>query len=301
MNKKKIIIIGGTGFIGFHLAKFLLNKNFSITSVSTRRPVKKRTLKNINYVRDDITKPKKLLKIKDKFDYVVNLGGYVNHFNKKLTYNSHYKGCVNLVNLFRKSKIKAFLQVGSSLEYGKLKSPQKESNGKKPVSVYGKSKFLASKYLIKNYKLRKFPAIIIRGYQVYGPKQDTNRLIPIVITNCLKDKSFSCSEGSQFRDFLYIDDFISAVYKALMNRKAIGKIINIGYGKAYTVKGVINKIKNLIKKGKPEFGKVKLRKDENKILFPSISRAVKILKWKPKISLLKGLDKTIQDYRKKTT
>ena len=298
MISKNVLIVGGTGFIGYHLAKFLLNKKFSITSVSTRRPVKKRKLKNIHYVRDDITKLKKLLKTKEKFDYVVNLGGYVDHSNKKLTYNSHYKGCVNLVNLFKKSKIKAFLQVGSSLEYGKLKSPQVESNGKKPISVYGKSKFLATKYLIKNYKLRKFPAIIIRGYQVYGPKQDTNRLIPIVITNCLKDRSFPCSEGNQVRDFLYIDDFISAVYKALMNRKAIGKIINIGYGKAHTVKGVINKIKILIKKGNPEFGKVKLRKDENKILFPSISRAIKILKWKPKISLLRGLNKTIQDYKK---
>ena len=180
--------------------------------------------------------------IKDKFNYVINLAGYVDHSNKKKTYDTHYKGCVSLVKIFRETKLDVFLQVGSCLEYGKLNSPQKESEGFKPMANYGKSKFLATKFLLKNFKSHKFPAIIIRAYQIYGPKQDNNRLIPIVITNCLKNNSFYCSEGSQLRDFLYINDFIFAIYRALKCKKAIGKIINIGYGKPYRVKDVINKI-----------------------------------------------------------
>jgi UDP-glucose 4-epimerase len=298
MKSKNILIVGGTGFIGYHLAKFLKKKNFLVTSLSKRRPPKIRKLNNIRYIYDDITKMKKLQKINDKFDYVVNLGGYVDHTNKKLTYNSHYTGCKNLVKIFRKKKIKAFLQIGSSLEYGKLKSPQNETKNSTPISIYGKSKSLATKYLLKNYKLNKFPAIIIRGYQVYGPRQDNNRLISIVITNCLKNKKFYCSEGSQMRDFLHVDDFVYAIFKAIKHKGAQGKIINIGYGKPQRVKDVIINIKNIIKKGNPIFNKIKLRKDEMKILFPSTVRALKILNWKPKINFLNGINKTIMDYKK---
>jgi len=300
MKPKHILIVGGTGFIGYHLAKFLLKKKYSITSLSTRKPVKKRKLKKVKYIHEDVNKIKKIIKIKNNFTYVINLAGYVDHANKRLTYNSHFKGCVNLVKIFRETKINAFLQVGSSLEYGKLNSPQHENEGLKPISHYGRSKFLATKFLLKNFKSHKFPAIIIRAYQVYGPRQDNNRLVPIVITNCLKNNSFFCSEGSQLRDFLYIDDFIFAIYKALKCKKAVGKIINVGYGKPYKVKDVIIKIKNIIKQGRPLFNKIKLRKDENKILFPSILKALKILKWKPKTSFSNGIKKTVLDYKRNT-
>ena len=298
MKSKHVLIAGGTGFIGYHLAKFLLGKKYIITSLSSRIPPKKRKLKEVRYIKEDINNLKKIIKIKDKFTYVINLAGYVDHSNKKKTYNTHYKGCVGLVKIFRKTKLNAFLQVGSCLEYGKLNSPQKESDGFRPKANYGRSKFLATKFLLKNFKYYKFPAIIIRAYQVYGPKQDNNRLIPIVITNCLKNNSFLCSEGSQLRDFLYINDFIFAIYKALKCQNAIGKIINVGYGKPYKVKVVINKIKNIIRKGKPLFNKIKLRKDENKVLYPSILKAHKILKWKPKTSFSEGLNKTILDYKR---
>ena len=82
------------------------------------------------------------------------------------------------------------MQLGSSLEYGKLKSPHKENNICRPQSIYGNAKYLATKYLLKNYKKNKFPAIILRLYQSYGPKQDVNRFIPIIIKSCLKDKNF---------------------------------------------------------------------------------------------------------------
>ena len=61
------------------------------------------------------------------FDYVVNLGGYVDHSNKKKTFKSHYEGCQNLAQIFLKKKISSFIQIGSSLEYGRSKSPQKEN------------------------------------------------------------------------------------------------------------------------------------------------------------------------------
>ena len=148
------------------------------------------------------------------------------------------------------------------------------------------------------YVSKKFPAIILRAYQVYGPNQDSNRLIPSVIVNCLKNKSFDCSSGQQSRDFLHVYDFVKAIYKSLNNKKALGNIINIGCGNAIRVKEVIIFIKNIIKKGKPKFNKIKLRKDEMMIIYPSIKKSFSLLKWKPKINLFFGLKQTILDYKK---
>ena len=125
--KKKILIVGGTGFIGYHLAKKCLKKGWVVNSISSKCPKKKRFLSKVKYILCDITN-KKLLKssLQDNFDYVVNLGGYIDHSNKKKTFKSHYEGCKNLTQIFLKKNFLSFIQVGSSLEYGKSKSPQKE-------------------------------------------------------------------------------------------------------------------------------------------------------------------------------
>ena len=84
--KKNLLIVGGTGFIGYHLAKKSLKKGWHVTSISTKFPKKKRYLSNVKYILCDITKKKSLEKsIKKSFNYVVNLGGYVDHSNRKKT------------------------------------------------------------------------------------------------------------------------------------------------------------------------------------------------------------------------
>ena len=103
-------------------------------------------------------------------------------------------------------------------------------------------------------------------YQAYGLKQDVNRLIPIVITNCIKDKSFNCSEGKQFRDFIFVDDVIKAIFLSLKNSSAKGEIFNIASGKEVKVKKLIQIINNKIGFGEPQYGKIKLRKDEKLFL-----------------------------------
>ena len=97
---------------------------------------------------------------------------------------------------------------------------------------------------------------------VYGPYQDANRVIPLTITNALKNKNFKCSSGLQLRDFTYIDDVINAIIKTLKNSKSSGEIINIGSGKPISIKKVIIKICEMINSGNPIFGKISLRKDE---------------------------------------
>ena len=126
--KEKILILGGTGFIGYHLAKEALKRGLQVTSLSKNSPVKRRYLKKVKYIIADISNKNFInKKIKENFQYIVNLAGYVDHSDNMKTYKSHYLGCKNIVNFFLKKKIKRFIQVGSSMEYGLARSPQKEN------------------------------------------------------------------------------------------------------------------------------------------------------------------------------
>ena len=295
--KKKILILGGTGFIGYHLAKEALSRGFQVSSLSKNVPTKKRYLKKVEYIIADISNKNFVNKIiKKDFQYVINLAGYVDHSDKVKIYKSHYLGCKNICKFFIKKKIKKFIQVGSSMEYGLAKSPQKENFKCKPISVYGKSKFLTTKYLLNLYNKQEFPVTVVRLYQVYGPCQDLNRFIPIIINSCQNNINFPCSHGRQFRDFLYIDDLIKAFFLILKKPKTEGEIFNIGFGSPLKVRSIIDSILGYYKSGNPQFCKIKLRKEEQMKIYPDISKAKKFLKWKPKINFNKGLAKTIQYY-----
>ena len=295
--KKKILIVGGTGFIGYHLAKKTLRKGWSVTSFSTKAPKKIRYLPNVKYIICDITKKNILKKkINKNFDYVVNLSGYVDHSNKKKTFKSHYIGCKNLTEILLKNPPKAFLQMGSSVEYGTLKSPQKEDGKCNPKSIYGKAKLLASNHLINLYKKDGFPSTVLRLYLAYGPKQDLNRFLPIIIEGCKNNKKFPCSKGNQLRDFLHVRDLVDIIIKSLMSNKTKGQIINAGTGKPKKLKTIINYVRKISKGGYPQFGKVKLRKDEILKIYPSMKKIKKLINWTPRISFEKGVKNTIKFY-----
>ena len=269
--KNKIIIVGGTGFLGFHLAKYYLKNNWQVLSISRKNPKKIRYLKSVNYLFVDIGDKKKLFTILKKHsntDCIVNFSGEVDHSNSKKVFKSHYLGLKNLAEFFVNKPLKKFVQIGSSLEYGKKTSPQRENFKANPKSNYSKAKFLSTNFLIKLYKTKKLPVIILRPYQVYGPHQDINRLIPIVIQNCLKNKKFPCSNGLQYRDVLYVEE-----------------------------KNITAEDLKLIKKGFPEFGKIKLRNEENIVTYPNIEKARKLIGWKPKINFNNGIKKTIKYYK----
>ncbi len=299
--KDKLLIVGGTGFIGYNLAKKSKELDYEVTCISSKYPPKVKRLNNVNYLICDITKKKNITsKLKNlKFDYVINLSGYVDHSKKVLTYKTHYLGAKYLIDFFSKKKIFKFIQVGNSLEYGNLKNPNDEKDTNlnlKLHSCYSNSKLKTTKYLFRKFKKDKFPFIVIRPYLVYGPGQDFNRVIPIIIRAALNNQEFECTDGKQKRDFLYIDDLVSGIIKSLkVKNKA--EIINIGYGKPYSIKYVINKIIKHIGKGKPLYGLKKIRKDENLISYPKINKAKKFLNWQPKIDFKKGIINTINYYK----
>ena len=114
--------------------------------------------------------------------------------------------------------------------------------------------------------------------------------------NCLRNKFFNCSLGKQLRNFIYINDFSKIVYKGLF-LKTNGEILNVGSSKNYKVKFIINKINKLIKKGFPQYGKIKLRKDEPLNLYPSLNKLKKYIKLNKETNIETGLKKTISYYK----
>lgn len=295
--KKNILVCGGTGFIGYHLAKAAIKKGYQVSSLSLKKPLKKRSLKKVKYIFCNTLNYNLLKKkLNGKYDIIVNLSGHVNHFEKRKTFATHYNGCKNLAKIFTKKKIQSFVQIGSGMENGKSKSPQLEKTNLKPSSNYALAKFKASNYLLKLYKKKKFPVTILRVYQAYGPKQDNNRLIPFAISQSIYDKKFPCTHGTQKRDFIFIDDLIKAIFKTIKTKKAKGEIFNVGSSSPIKVKNVIKKIVEIVGKGKPEFGKIKKRKDEIAKMFPNIKKSKKLLKWKPLVSIDKGLKLTVKSY-----
>ena len=297
--KKNLLVIGGTGFIGKNLILKFKSKNYKIFSLSKNFDRTVLSKKNVNYIKCDITKRKEIeKKLKNiNFNYIINLGGYIDHKKKIKTIASHFYGAKNLVNYFKKKKIDLFIQVGTSLEYGNIKSPQSENNYKKTKSFYGTAKRNASKYIVNTNKKESFPYIILRLYQVYGPYQNELRLLPFIIKACLNNRNFGVTSGDQLRDFLYVDDLINLIKKVIRS-KVKNKIFNVGYGKPIKVKKIIHKINSMIKKGKPEYGKIKMRKDESLNLYPNIKKVKKYFNWKPRIGLDKGLRITINYFKK---
>jgi len=295
--KYKILVLGGNGFIGDHLIKCCLKKKWRVVSLSKNLPPLKKRLQKVEYLSCDISNHKELKKkIKPNYDYVVNLSGYIDHSNDKKIIKTHYTGCKNLTQIFKTKYPTSFVQIGSGLEYGNLKSPHREDkvvNLNSIKSNYSKAKYLATKHIIKLAKKNNFPGVVVRFYQVYGPGQNTNRLIPFVIKSCKNDEEFPCSSGNQTKDFLYVTDAIDAIIKILESKNCHGEIINVGYGRPIRVKKIILLIRNFVKKGMPQFNKIKLRKDEPPEYYPNIKKAHKIIGWKPKISLTKGIKLTI--------
>ena len=107
MRGKKILVIGGTGFLGFHLIKRCISLKMIITSISKQKPCQSQRFDNVEYKTCNITSLQRLKKqINNDYDFVVNLGGNIDHKNKNKTYRSHYLGVKNLYNIFKNKKLK---------------------------------------------------------------------------------------------------------------------------------------------------------------------------------------------------
>ena len=304
ISSDKVLVVGGTGFIGKHLIKRCLKETPFVTCIGCSGIGNEKIfVQDIEILQADITDKKQLQStLSDKtFDYVFNLGGYINHtpyfMGGRQVIDAHFIGLMNLLDCLDRERLKGFVQIGSSDEYGNAPSPQRETMRENSISPYSQAK-VASTHLIQMlHRTEGFPGVVLRFFLVYGPGQDNKRFLPQIINGCLNNIEFKTSEGKQLRDFCYIDDVIEAMIKAAALPQSKGKVINIASGTPVMIKDVIQKVMLFTDGGKPMWGAHPYRVGENMQLYADISLAKNLLHWEPQVSLDVGLKKTIEYYK----
>ncbi len=302
--KEKILILGGNGFIGIHLIRKLRDIGFECFSLSLNKLDKNNKEDKIHYLYADISDYSELTNVigQNKYDYVVNLSGYVDHRNLSngglSVLNTHFGGLLNLLRIIDLNYVKKIVQIGSSDEYGNINSPQNETMREEPISPYSFGKLACTNLLRMLHVSEKLPVVIVRLFLVYGEGQGFNRFLPQIIKGCLKNEDFPTSEGNQIRDFCYVSDIVDGIIAAMKSEQVNGHILNLASGEPIKIKNVIGKVLDIVGSGNPRFGEIKYRSEENLSLYADISKAQKLISWKPKIDFDIGLKKTIDYYSK---
>jgi len=296
----KVLIVGGTGFIGSNLVKRCLRdtKKVSVLGLVENSSC----IDGVDYINVDLCDKEGLGKaLANKgYNYVFNLGGYINHSHYfkggRQLIDVHLMGLMNLLDALAKDDLKGFVQIGSSDEYGSLQAPQNERLRESSISPYSFAKVAASHFIQMLNRTENFPGVVARFFLVYGPGQDDKRFLPQIVKACLNGDEFKTSEGKQLRDFCYVEDAADALVQLALSDEAKGKIFNVASGDPVTIREMVEKIIKIIGKGTPLWGTFPYRKGENMQLYADVS-LIKELGWQPKFSLEQGLAKTIEYYR----
>ena len=302
VKNSKIIVAGGSGFIGANLISDLISNGNEVISISKSIDNINRKVEKAKYIFHDLKEPiqEKVFKSCKDVEYIINCSGYIDHSNFRdngeEVFHDHFKSLISLANLAMDLKVKTFVHLGSSDEYGRNKSPIKESVRESPISPYALAKLSSTHYLQQCYKQGMLNTVILRPFLIYGEMQNKDRFLPYLIENCIKDKKFKVTKGDQIRDYLYIKDFNKALIKTLNNKKAYGEVINIASGIPISIKDVIFTVTKIIGKGIPIWGGIDYRENESMELYADINKAKLILEWEPKYEFKESLHKVINWY-----
>ena len=185
MGIERLLVIGGTGFIGRNLVVKSKDLGYSVTVLSLNNPSNESKLNEVCYIQCDIRSFDDLQQklTENSFDYVINLGGYVNHSSFKnggsIVIEAHFLGVLNILKIIDWKALKRFVQIGSSDEYGNSPAPQNEQTPGSAISPYSFGKLAVTNLLEMLFQTEKFPMVVIRLFLVYGPGQNSDRFFPI--------------------------------------------------------------------------------------------------------------------------
>jgi nucleoside-diphosphate-sugar epimerase len=299
----RTLIAGGTGFIGQNLAIHLHENGHKIVAIGARKRIcAALDSRNIEtHFFDLATTPLTAIIGDTGFDYVINLSGYIDHRqvsnNGWSIFETHTKSAINLIHNIDHQRLRTFVQIGSSDEYGDTLAPQNENQREQCLAPYSLAK-LTNTHLVQTLARNEgFPGVVVRPFLVFGPGQSTNRLIPFVIQQCLNCQTFNTSPGEQLRDFLFIDDFCDGLTSLFDHGDLFGNIFNIASGTGTPVRQIIETIISEIGYGKANFGNQPYRKGESMALFADISAIKKATGWQPRITIEAGLQRTIDSFK----
>lgn len=294
LSRGHLLVVGGTGFIGRHVVKEAINRGIKTTSFSLSEPNLDSVCDGANYLSGGINDTDSLRFLtKTHFDYVVNSSGYINHADFEnggnVAFDAHFTAVRILTRTISTEKLKRFIQLGSSDEYGSASAPQMEDMREDPISPYSAGKVCATHYLQTLAKTDNYPSVILRLFLTYGPGQDDGRFLPQIIKGCRSKRGFPVSAGEQLRDFCHVSDTVSAIFSCLENEASVGELFNVGSGNPVTIRHMIESVVRIVGEGAPEYGKVPYRLGESMSLYPDISKIKGVLGWAPKVTLNDGL------------
>lgn len=307
--RKKILISGGAGFLGSHLAERLLNEGNEVIVIDNYFTGQKRNIIHLmdnpyfELIRHDITMPY-FIEVDEIYNLACPASPIHYQYNAIKTVKTSVMGAINMLGLAKRIKAK-ILQASTSEVYGDPEiHPQTEGywGHVNPIggrACYDEGKRAAETLFINYHRQNNVLIKIMRIFNTYGPRMHPNdgRVVSNFIVQALKGEDITIyGDGSQTRSFCFVDDLIDGMIRFMDSRDEFLGPVNIGNPREFTIKRLAELVIEYIGSGSKIIFKP-LPTDDPKQRQPNISLAKEELGWEPKVKLEEGLRKTI-DYFK---
>lgn len=317
LKNKIILVTGGAGFIGSHLCEELLAlgvKVICFDNLSQSSPKNIQTFnnhKNFLFIKGDCNKKNDIEKIlnKMKVDYVFHYAatvGVKRTVENPLSVLNDIEGIKNIFELSLKYKVKKIVFASSSEVYGEpVEIPEKENGILNAKIPYAHVKLIGESYCSAYWEKYKLPAVALRFFNVYGPRQESSDygfVVGIFMKQSLENKSLTVvNDGLMTRNFVYVKDNVSAALRTLFTDEVNGKVLNIGTGKSVTILDLAKHIAK-ITKNNLKISFIPAR-NNHEILHrePDVTLQNKLLNYRPEFSLIEGLKLTYAWYKENLT
>ena len=316
-QETKFLITGGAGFIGSNLCEALLKRGHFVRCLDDLSTGKEENIQpflenpNFEFIKGDIRDLETCMNACKNIDYVSHQaawGSVPRSIEMPLVYEEiNIKGTLNMLEAARQNNVKKFVYASSSSVYGDEPTlPKKEGREGNLLSPYALTKRTNEEYAVLYTKLYGLETIGFRYFNVFGRRQDPDgayaAVIPKFVKNLLEKEAPTINgDGSQSRDFTYIENVIEANLKGMQApREAAGEAFNIAYGGQVNLNELYQKLSELLnKKIEPVYGPE--RAGDIKHSNADIGKARKLLKYAPDYSFERGIELTIAWYEKNMT
>ncbi|MBT3800452.1 MAG: SDR family oxidoreductase [Bacteroidetes bacterium] len=309
----KYLITGGAGFIGSNIVEELLKRGEIVKVLDNFSTGQRSNLAefinhpNLHIIEGDVRSFHIVRKAFQDVDYVLHQGALSSvprSINDPITSNEvNIHGTLNILEAAKEFNIKRVVFAGSSSVYGENPTlPKDESLALAPVSPYGITKYAAERYFQVYHKIFELETVVLRYFNVFGPKQDPmseySAVIPKFIKLIMNDQEpVIYGDGLQSRDFTFVLNNVHANILACKASDAAGEVFNIACGARYTLIDLVNGINDILgKQIEPKFDNN--RQGDVKHSLADISKAQSILKYKVEMDFFTGLEKTVEYYLK---
>jgi UDP-glucose 4-epimerase len=306
---KRCIVTGATGFVGANLLRKLLREGHEVHVLV--RPG--HNAKRIEDVRDQMQiHVIDLLEAEDSFqvvqsikaDWIFHLaahGAYSWQTDAQQMIETNLHSTINLIESCAKVGFEAFVNTGSSSEYGFKNHPPREDEIVKPNSMYAITKVAATQYCQYVAELQELPIATLRLYSAYGPYEDERRFVPTLVSHGLKGRLPPLVNPDTARDYVYVEDVCEAYLLAATKISLeLGAVYNIGSGGQTTIRQAVEMAKKLMKLDcDPNWNSMPNRNWDTSVWVANNDKAAKELGWQPKHDFEAGLQKTIEWMKEK--